>query len=136
MARPRHRPDPALPAQRTGVPARLTEVVGRDSIEPTFEQREANGVSILPRQQRQDARFARASFVGRVGSTECCPTEIWRSDAGLPGQNQITKGSGKKPADLIGACPVSRQAFTGLVQQRVASTLLRPTQSVKATLVG
>ena len=70
-------------------------MVGRHSVEPTFERSEANVVSILPLQQGQDARFARASFVGSVGSKEPRPTEIWRRDAGLPGEKQITQGKGK-----------------------------------------
>src|SRR5688500_16214273 len=53
--------------------------VGRDSVEPTFERSEANKVSIFPFQNGdRDARFARASCVGRMGSTESLPTHLWR----------------------------------------------------------
>ena len=51
-------------------------MVGRHSVEPTFERSEANVVSILPLQQHQDARCARTAFGGRIGSTECRPTTV------------------------------------------------------------
>ena len=54
-------------------------MVGRDSVEPTLERSEANEVSIFPFPNGdRDARFARASCVGRVGSTESLPTHLRR----------------------------------------------------------
>ena len=52
-------------------------LVGRHSVEPTLERSEANEVSIFPFPNGdRDARFARASCVGRVGSTESLPTHL------------------------------------------------------------
>src|SRR5687768_16587048 len=52
--------------------------VGRDSVEPTLERSEASKASIFPFPPRQPEMLAiaRASCVGRVGSTECRPTKF------------------------------------------------------------
>ena len=50
-------------------------LVGRDSVEPQFERSEASAASILGSDMAgQETRFARASFVGKWGSTESHPT--------------------------------------------------------------
>ena len=52
--------------------------VGRDSVEPHLERSEASAASISGEvTPDQDARFARASFVGKWGSTESHPTRAW-----------------------------------------------------------
>ena len=48
--------------------------VGRDSVEPHLERSEASAASISAGGNKQDSRYARASFVGNLGSTESHPT--------------------------------------------------------------
>jgi len=51
--------------------------VGRDSVEPHFERNEASAASISGSALiSEETRFARASFVGKRGSTESRPTSV------------------------------------------------------------
>ena len=66
--------------QEKAVGEGVKHLVGRDSIEATFERSEASNVSFsLPARLSGDACVARASFVGNVGSTECRPTGSYDS---------------------------------------------------------
>jgi hypothetical protein len=60
--------------------------VGRDSVEPTLERSEASIASIFPFPPRQAemVAIARASCVGKVGSTECRPTQFSGSSERVP----------------------------------------------------
>ena len=66
----------------------VKHLVGRDSIEPTFERSEASHASFsVSAPLSKDTRVARASFVGNLGSTECRPTihsRPWLSVAPRP----------------------------------------------------
>ncbi len=55
----------------------MTIPVGRDAVDPQLEQTAASvSIGITP---SQEARFARASYVGKWGSTESHPTASRRS---------------------------------------------------------
>lgn len=57
-----------------------TAPVGRDSVEPQLEQSEASAASVSSGiTPRQEACFARASYVGKWDSTESHPTASRRS---------------------------------------------------------
>jgi adenosylmethionine-8-amino-7-oxononanoate aminotransferase len=59
----------------TGFGRTGTALVGRDSVEPQFERSEASAASISGKgTTSRDTRFARASFVANLGSTESRPT--------------------------------------------------------------
>ena len=65
-------PSPAIP---TAAARAAKSPVGRDSVEPHLERTEASAASISGGvTASQDARVARASFVGKWGSTESQPT--------------------------------------------------------------
>ena len=57
-------------------PHECTTLVGRDSVEPHFERIEAGAASISGKRFDQETRSARASSVGRWGSTESHPTGL------------------------------------------------------------
>ena len=83
--------------------------VGQDSVAPTFERSEANGVSILPR----DARGARTTCGGSIGSTESRPTQTKRTAklvtqlAPAVGGTLLINDLAGLPAVVVNSSPVS-----------------------------